>query len=196
MTPNERLVVAALADRLIYGNQATFHGEDAVELLRLIPTPSRGRRLLALLPGMKAQGKVPGQGFEGAAAGGHGPVRMQGADKAFEIDMRGVRVFRAGQWKLARVDGLLAGVRGHAHLEITQVMGEVEGERTAIVTFGRGVPKVMSRWVEVPLSLGPVTLTVSTQQPWKDPVFGMRGAADPHEIGFGSDHSGHACLAA
>ena len=94
----DRIQLAAVVDRLIFGHDTTFDAEDARELDRLLPAEVRagffGRFLRV---GVKASMSGNTQGY----AAGVGNVRIAD-DKSFEFDSRGRHILRAGQWKLCR----------------------------------------------------------------------------------------------
>ncbi len=160
MDANSRLLLSALADRLVYGDEETFDPADARELARLLPRPSRWQRLAQLLPNFRAEGTLPGTSSAGYAAG-VGNVSMRENASSFEIDTRGRRVVRAGQWKLCW---------SGRSIEIEQVAaGEMDEGRSAQIRFFRGEPVDMRLLNVGSLALGPLVLQSGTFRPWKRP---------------------------
>jgi len=147
----DRIQLAAVVDRLIFGHDTTFDAEDARELNRLLPDNVRtgffGRFLRV---GVKASMSGNTQGY----AAGVGNVRIAD-DKSFEFDSRGRHILRAGQWKLCRCG---------RDIEIEQVMDAV-GEKGALVRYRRGEPTEMLRPVFWRLGF----IQIGVLAPWKRP---------------------------
>jgi hypothetical protein len=160
-TANERLLLSALADRLIFGDPAHFAAEDARELARVMPpAPPRGF-LSRLLPDISAKGSRPGRSASGYAAG-VGMVSIRDSQTSFELDSRGRRVVRAGQWKLCRTS---------EGIEIEQVMADDDDEaRTARLEYRLGAPVRMTLLTHIGFRIGPACITMGRFQPWKLPV--------------------------
>jgi hypothetical protein len=129
ISSNDRLLLSAIADRLIFGDEHSFRAEDATELARLLPTMPRANIFQRLLPDLAVKGSLPGRSASGFAAG-VGNISLKDNNRSFDFDSRGRRVVRAGQWKLMRSG------RG---IEIEQVMAD-DGDdgRTALVEFRPG----------------------------------------------------------
>jgi hypothetical protein len=167
--PNQRLLAAALADRLIYGAEETFQAEDAVELRALLPAPTRWDRLRALFPQMSARGEIKGGSRRGMAAG-VGSVELKEDHRSFEFDTQGRRTFRAGQWKLTLEEPLLSWRGPTACLSITQVMGEAMDELEARLHFQGDEPRTMERSVVLSVPLGAVIVSRVVFRKWKRPI--------------------------
>ena len=196
MAPQKRFLITALADRLIYGSDETFHGEEAVELLDLLPVPGLGAQIWAHLPGVRMSGKMPKGSVRGAAAGGLGNVRVDQGKQSFEFDSDGRRVIRAGQWKLTRTASLLDRIRHHDAVSITQVMGSAANELEAQILFQDGRPWMMKRSVSTQVFFGPFALIHSTFQPWKMPVWGQDRRATLDVTSSRNMSAGWPCLQA
>lgn len=187
LPPDRRLQAATLADRIIYGAADTFHRQDAVELLSLLPEPGFWRRLLGLLPGVRFEAEFTSRGLAGAAAG-VGRVEADGEKRTVEVDGEGRLTFRAGQWRLYRSDGLLR--PGRTTVTIEQVMTTpVDDGRTAHLVFRRGEPKALLLEVVAEIGAGGATAGLGVPRPWKTPVDGLRPEADPHEAKVGTDRA-------
>ena len=115
----DRLQLAAVVDRLIYGHDTTFDAEDARTLDRLLPDSARVGFFSQFLH-FNLKAKMSG------SAAGVGSVRIPD-DKSFEFDSRGRRIVRAGQWKLCR---------SGRDIEIEQVMN-TEGDKGALAACGK-----------------------------------------------------------
>jgi hypothetical protein len=98
---NDRLLLSAIADRLIFGDAHTFSSDDAQELARLLPVMPGPSFLSRLLPDITAKGSLPGRSTSGSAAG-VGNISINDDNFSFDVDSRGRRVVRAGQWKMIR----------------------------------------------------------------------------------------------
>lgn len=111
--PVDRLLIAAIVDRLIFGDPETFSTEDARALLQALP-----RKRVPWIE-IGAKGQVSGGSARGYAAG-VGTVRVDGDRKRnFEVSSASDAYTRAGQWKLLRYDR-----RFGTHVEIEQVMAD------------------------------------------------------------------------
>jgi hypothetical protein len=151
----ERLQLAAVVDRLIFGHDTTFDAEDARELDRLLPDTVRAGFLGRFLRvGVKASMSGNTQGY----AAGVGNVRIPD-DKSFEFDSRGRRILRAGQWKLSR---------SGRDVEIEQVL-DTDSEKGALVRYRRGEPTEMLRQVQWALGF----IRVGANAAWKQPRNGV-----------------------
>ncbi len=159
---NEKFLLAAVTDRLIYGSDTTFDPEDAKELDRLLPHLPRWQRWLDLIPlQLKAGVQGTGQSRKGYAAG-VGSVSLRDDAESFEFDSHGRRVIRAGQWKLSRIGG---------DIQIEQVMaGEMDEARSARLEFSNGEPVALLLLVQTMLEIGPICVGYGTFKAWKDPV--------------------------
>jgi hypothetical protein len=147
----DRIQLAAVVDRLIYGSDTTFDAEDARMLDRLLPDDVRAGFLARFLRvGVKASMSGNTQGY----AAGVGNVRIPD-DKSFEYDSRGRCIVRAGQWKLCR---------NGRNIEIEQVL-DVEGEKGAIVRYHQGEPTEMRRPTFWRLGF----IHIGLYAPWKTP---------------------------
>jgi hypothetical protein len=159
--PNDRFVLSAIADRLIFGDADTFRRDDALELARLLPVTAPPGFLARLLPDIRARGSMPGRSATGFAAG-IGNVSLKDEKVAFDLDSRGRRVVRAGQWKL---------FRGNGTIEIEQVMADDADEaRTARVEYRRGEPERMCLLMLTEFHVGPLCLATGRFRPWKRPA--------------------------
>lgn len=187
LTPDRRLQAAALADRIIYGAADTFHRQDAIALLALLPEPGFWRRLLGLLPGVRFEAEFTSRGLAGAAAGvGH--VEADGEKRRVEVDGEGRLTFRAGQWRLYRSDGLLR--PGRTTVTIEQVMATpVDDGRTAHLVFRRGEPKALLLEAVAEIGAGGAAVGLGVPRPWKTPMDGSRPGSDSHEAEIGTDRA-------
>jgi hypothetical protein len=167
ISSNDRLLLSAIADRLIFGDEHSFRAEDATELARLLPTMPRANIFQRLLPDLAVKGSLPGRSASGFAAG-VGNISLKDNNRSFDFDSRGRRVVRAGQWKLMRSG------RG---IEIEQVMAD-DGDdgRTALVEFRQGEPVRMCLLTIVEFHIGPLCLATGRFKPWKLPA-----SSDPEQ---------------
>ena len=62
---NTRLLLSALAERLIYGDGDTFSRQDALDLAELLPSPGWRARLAEWLPDVGVRGSLPGASAAG-----------------------------------------------------------------------------------------------------------------------------------
>ncbi|ALG70941.1 hypothetical protein VY88_04235 [Azospirillum thiophilum] len=105
---DDRMIVAAALDRILYDDPDRFAAEDARTVRRLIP-PSRSGWLRL---GFRAE--TQGPSMKGEAAG-IGDVRMEGDKKVVEGSLGEATNWRCGQYKVANHGG---------DLEIWQVMSD------------------------------------------------------------------------
>jgi hypothetical protein len=158
----DRLLLSALADRLVFGDPETFSLDDARELVRLMPDVRRWHSFVTdYLPRFSSTVKLPGKSSAGFAAG-VGQVSMKDEGRSFEYDSRGQRIIRAGQWKLHR--------KGYM-IQIEQVMSDDMDEgRTAMLDFHPGGPMSMHLLAQVTISIGPLHIGLARFRPWKVPA--------------------------
>lgn len=187
LTPDQRLQATASADRIIYGAADTFHRQDALDLLALLPKPGFGRRLLGLLPGVRFEAEFTSRGLSGAAAG-VGDVETDGERQRLGLDSEGRLTYRAGQWRLYRSDGLLR--PGKTTVTIEQVMAVVTDDaRTAHLVYWYGEPRVLLLNTVAEIGAGGTTAGIGVPRPWKKPVNTPRPRANPHEVKPGADRT-------
>ncbi len=159
----DRFLIAALTDRLIYGDETTFSAEDARQLLAALPR-TRSPWIQFGVAGKRSGGST--RGF----AAGVGDVQIKDPkDRSFEYNSASDAFTRAGQWKL-----LLLGKRGRRYVEIEQVMADVTDEgRGALITYeADGSPVAMDIRVNRSWRLfwSPVIVVIPGWKPWKKPV--------------------------
>ncbi|WP_139341767.1 hypothetical protein [Roseomonas mucosa] len=168
-TMKDRWVATGLVDRLIYESETTFHAEDALALLSLLPRKTWIARLRELLPGVKVNASVPGKQVTGSSASG-GEIMGRSEDRKYEFDSRGRHVLRAGQWKIYRFDALFRPV---SEITIVKVLSEMEEGDSVGIRFLAGQPVAMTRptkpyeWL-VPLT--PLIMSVARSVLWKKPT--------------------------
>jgi hypothetical protein len=161
ISADDRLVLSALAERVIFDDAATFSRDDARELDRRLPVPRGPRWLSRLWPDVVVGGSLPGRSASGFAAG-VGNMSFKEDGPSFSLDSRGRRVTRAGQWKLIRIGG---------DIEIEQMMADDSDEgRTARIDFQRGEPVRMCILVMVEFCIGRLCFSTGRFRPWKVPV--------------------------
>lgn len=161
-SPPDRFVLAALVDRLIYGDETTFSADDARQLLGAIPhKPSPWIQL-------GIAGKMSGGKSRGYAAGVGNVDIKSDKDRQFRYVTGSDAATRVGQWKLMWVQK-----RDRQFIEIEQVMSDATDEgRGALVSYDRaGNPLRMDirynrSWR---LFWTPVVLVVPSWKPWKTP---------------------------
>jgi hypothetical protein len=158
---NDRLLLSAIADRLIFGDAQTFSSDDAQELARLLPVMPGPSFLSRLLPDITAKGSLPGRSTSGSAAG-VGNISINDDNFSFDVDSRGRRVVRAGQWKM---------IRTGSAIEIEQVMAD-DGDdgRTARVEFRREEPVRMCLLMMTEVNIGPLSFARGRFRHWKMPA--------------------------
>ena len=93
---NTRLLLSALAERLIYGDGDTFSRQNALDLAELLPSPGWRSRMAEWLPDVGVRGSLPGASAAGFAAG-VGNTAMPGDKITFDLDSRGRRVVQVGR---------------------------------------------------------------------------------------------------
>ncbi|MFC3127233.1 hypothetical protein ACFOD4_19370 [Pseudoroseomonas globiformis] len=168
---DNRFLLAAVVDRIIYGQEDTFRHEDAAELLRQMPAPSPWRQLRLPID-LKVEGSMPGSRMSGSAAG-LGDVSVQGDRRSFAYDSQAGRTVRVGQWKLRHSAGFWEALRGKATIAIVQAMGEAAKEgRAAVMVYQHGEPVELLGFREKRNALGQFAIIVSKALPWKTPVEG------------------------
>jgi len=126
--PVDRLLIAAVVDRLIYDDPETFSASDARTLLEALP-----RKRVPWIE-IGAKGKVSGGSARGFAAG-VGNVKVEDPEaRKFDVSTSSDAYTRAGQWKLLRCDR-----RTGTDVEIEQVMADPTDEgRGARLRYGPG----------------------------------------------------------
>ncbi len=159
----DRLLIAAVVDRLIYHSEETFQAEDARILLAALPY----RRSPWFEFGLA--GKVSGGTSQGFAAG-VGSVRIKDPnDRQFSYSSAADAYTRAGQWKLLWLRG-----RRRQQVEIEQVMADatVEGRGARINYTANGTPVSMDlRTVRsFRLLWSPIVIVIPGWRPWKRPA--------------------------
>ena len=161
--PVDRLLIAAVVDRLIYSSPDSFTAGDARTLLEALP-----RKRVPWLE-IGAKGKVSGGSARGYAAG-VGNVKVQDPnDRKFDVSTSSDAYIRAGQWKLLRYDR-----RAGTHVEIEQVMADPLDEgRGARLRYGLdGTPVGMDIRIvrNIRLLFSVFILQIPGWKPWKKPV--------------------------
>jgi hypothetical protein len=161
--PVDRLLIAAVVDRLIYGDPDCFSAEDARTLLASLP-----RKRVPWLE-IGAKGQVSGGSARGYAAG-VGNVKVEDPNaRRFDVSTSSDAYTRAGQWKLLRYDR-----RAGPHVEIEQVMADPldEGRGARLRYRQDGAPVAMDMRVvrNVRLLLSIFILQIPGWRPWKQPV--------------------------
>ena len=161
--PIDRLLIAAVVDRLIYGSDTTFQAADARLLLDALPH----RRVPWIEIG--AKGQVSGGSAQGFAAG-VGNVRVDDDRKRkFEVSSAADAYVRAGQWKLLCIQR-----RRGALVEIEQVMADPldEGRGARIRYSPTGAPEGMDIRVvrSIRLLFSWLIVQVPSWRPWKLPA--------------------------
>ncbi|HEY1930455.1 MAG TPA: hypothetical protein VGG99_00440 [Acetobacteraceae bacterium] len=161
--PIDRLLIAAVVDRLIYGSDTTFDAEDARLLLDALP-----RKRVPWIE-LGAKGQVPGGSAQGFAAG-VGNVRVDDDRKRkFDVSTASDAYVRAGQWKLLCIPR-----RRGALVEIEQVMADPldEGRGARLRYSPLGVPVGMDiRFVRsFRLLFSWLIVQMPAWRPWKTPA--------------------------
>ena len=154
--PVDRLLIAAIVDRLIFGSDTTFQVADAMALTRLLPRDAR-TGFLGRFFGLGLEASFPGGSTRGHAAGvGNVEIRDDKPRTVkFATDASGA--IRAGQWKLR-----WAG----RHVEIDQVTDVGPDARSVRLMFDRGgAPMQMVQMVH--RQFGP--FMIGAYQAWKVP---------------------------
>lgn len=153
----DKFQLAAVVDRLTYGDEKTFNASDAEALIAALPA-SNWRRFLPLFS-FRASGV--GKSVQGFAAG-FGNVSVKDGGTSFEVDSR--KAVRVGQWKLQR---------GWRSVHIEQVGSDTyDNAQSAMIVFSfRWRPIRMDLLVQQPsLKRDYGSVTVGKYVPWKTPV--------------------------
>lgn len=158
----DRFVIAAMVDRLVYGDEATFSSADARLLLDALPR----RRSPWIQLGVA--GKMSGGSSRGFAAG-VGDVQIKNEkDRQFQYSTGGDAYTRAGQWKLMWI-----GKRTRQYIEIEQVMADATDDgRGALICYETdGTPIRMDIRFNRAFRLfwSPVVIMFPGWKPWKTP---------------------------
>ena len=158
----DRFVLAAIIDRLIYGDDASFDPQDARTLLDSVPRKPAPWIQLGIA------GKFSGGSTRGYAAG-LGDIKVRSdKDRQFQYATGGEASLRVGQWKLMWI-----GKRQRQFVEIEQVMADVTDEgRGALLSYdAAGAPIRMDIRFNRSFRLfwSPVVIVVPGWQPWKKP---------------------------
>jgi hypothetical protein len=158
----DRFVLAATIDRLIYGDGTSFDPDDARTLLDSVPH----KRSPWLQLGVA--GKFSGGSTRGYAAG-VGDVRVdKDKERQFQYATGADASTRVGQWKL-----MWFGKRQRQFIEIEQVMADVIDEgRGALVSYdASGTPLRMDIRFNRSFRLfwSPIVIIVPGWRPWKKP---------------------------
>ncbi len=161
--PIDRLLIAAVVDRLIFGDPDSFSADDARTLLDALP-----RKRVPWIE-IGAKGQVSGGSAQGFAAG-VGNVKVDDERKRnFEVSTSKDAYTRAGQWKLLRYDR-----RRGTHVEIEQVMADPmdEGRGARLRYRADGTPVGMDIRVvrNVRLLFSVFSLQLPGWRPWKLPA--------------------------
>jgi hypothetical protein len=159
----DRFLIAAIVDRLIYADEATFSADDARDLLAALPRKRSPWIQLGIA------GKISGGSTRGFAAG-VGDVQVKSdKDRQFQYNSADDAYTRAGQWKL-----MLVGKRGQQFIEIEQVMADATDEgRGALLCFSAdGTPQRMDIRVNRSFRLfwSPVVFVLPGWKAWKTPA--------------------------
>ena len=151
---DERLVISALLDRVIYEEGPTVSAEDAAELARLVP-------FTGIRNGLRLVGRVSDSSAGHAA--GVGDVRLD-TDRQFDLDAIRQPVVRAGQWKI---------IRDRRTIEVTQVMAdEFDEARSCLFRYHRdGTPRDLQiraiRNLRIPVIFASFVISSARWVPWK-----------------------------
>jgi hypothetical protein len=159
----DRFLIAAVVDRLIYGDEETFSAEDARTLLDALPR----KRAPWIQFGVAA--KMSGGSSRGFAAGVGDLQVKDEKDRQFEYSSASDAFTRAGQWKL-----LVVAKRGRHYVEIEQVMADATDEgRGALIAYDvDGTPLGMDIRINRSFRLfwSPVVVVIPGWKHWKKPV--------------------------
>ncbi|PWC54346.1 hypothetical protein [Azospirillum sp. TSO22-1] len=157
LTIDERLVIAAALDRILYDDPERFSAEDARLVRRLIPLT----RTSWLSLGFRAETQGPSVGGEAA---GVGPVEMEGDRKVTQGSVGEGDEWRCGQYKISNYgDGL----------EIWQVMSNEfdEEPKGARLEFADPIRLLFFRprdvAITIPFTKYQVGLRLGGWGPWK-----------------------------
>ncbi|KAA2211261.1 hypothetical protein [Teichococcus oryzae] len=166
---DNRFLLAAVVDRIIYGQEDTFRHEDAAELLRQMPAPNPWRQLRLPFE-FRVEGSMSGSRMSGSAAG-LGDVSVQGDGRSFAYDSQAGHTVRVGQWKLRHSASFWEALRGHATIEIVQTLGEAgQDGRSAALVYQRGEPVELRSFRQQEKFIGKYAIINSRAVPWKTPV--------------------------
>lgn len=160
---NDRMVLSAIVDRLIYANTETFSSEDAIELRRILPQPKKSlwSSISRYLPTIAASGRISGM-INAGFSPGVGNIKVKGNDYTFDLDSEGKSVVRAGQWKLYNFGD---------SIEIEQVMADGGDEgRSACIEYEDKEPTKMLLLCVKNIHFWFLCFAVSEFKPWKLPV--------------------------
>ncbi|AWK87525.1 hypothetical protein [Azospirillum thermophilum] len=158
---DDRLVIAAALDRILYDDPDRFAAEDARTVRRLVPYA----RSSWLRLGFRAETKGPSMRGEGA--GGVGDVHMDGDKKVVEGGVGESTVWRCGQYKITNHGG---------DLEIWQVMSDefAEHPKGARLEFDpRGEPERLTFFqprdieLRIPFTSFAIGVRLGGWQDWK-----------------------------
>ncbi len=156
------MLIAALADRLIYDSDTTFAADDARQLLGLLP------RTRPPLFELGVRGKMSGGSTRGYAAG-VGDVKMEDKDKSIDYSTGQDHYTRAGQWKL-----VWYGKRAGQFIDIEQVMTDVMDDgRAARLGFdlaGEPIGMDIRFSREFRLFWSPIVIAFPGWRHWKQPA--------------------------
>jgi hypothetical protein len=166
---NDRFILTAIVDRIIFEEEQTFREADAEELLHILPPPSLWRHI-RLPVAMTVKGSITGSQTESYAAG-VGNVSVPEQTKIFEFDSRSGRTVRVGQWKIRHVAGFWAALRGLVKIEIEQVAtdGGLDG-KAATMEYAGGRPVRLLQQVPQSGEFGQYIVTRVMSVPWKTPA--------------------------
>ncbi len=158
----DRFLIAAIVDRLIYADDATFSVDDARQLLDALPRQRSPWIQLGIA------GKMSGGSSRGFAAG-VGDVEIKSdKDRQFQYNSADGAYTRAGQWKL-----MLVSKRSRQFVEIEQVMADATDEgRGALICYeADGTPIRMDIRFNRSYRLfwSPVVFVIPGWKPWKTP---------------------------
>ena len=159
--PIDRFLLAALADRLIYGSETVFDPDDARALLAALPRRRSPRFEIGIMGKMRDLGSL--RGF----AAGIGSAKVEDdKERPFSYSTAQDAIVRAGQWKLLWIRN-----RRGQYVEIEQVMADpTEDGRGARVRYDPGnEPVAMDIRSNRAFRLLNVTLVFPGWTPWKTP---------------------------
>jgi hypothetical protein len=158
----DRLMLAALVDRLIYDSETHFEPDDARQLLDLMP------RVRSPWFELGVKGKLSGGSKRGFAAG-VGDVKIEDKERQFDYSSANDAYTRAGQWKL-----LWLSKRRQQFVEIEQVMADAtdDGKGARVNYTADGTPLSMDIRVNHSFRLfwSPVIVVFPGWADWKSPA--------------------------
>jgi hypothetical protein len=163
ISTQDRFVIAATVDRLIYGDETTFHPTDASLLLASLPRkPSPWIQF-------GVTGKMSGGSSRGFAAGVGDVSLKHDQDRQFRYSTADSAYTRAGQWKLLWIPK-----KTRQLIEIEQVMSDAtdEGRGALIIYEADGTPIRMDIRFNRAFRLfwSPLVLVFPGWKPWKTPA--------------------------